>query len=51
MLLHNSIGGYIDLFHQQQIYSNYNENKVCKYCDGWDNAKNDKKLCFHYSPF
>ena len=45
------LGRQVGLFHQQQIYNNQNKNKVCKYYDGWDNAKKAKKLYFHCGPF
>ena len=45
------VGRQVGLFHQQQIYNIYNKNKVCKYCDGWDNTKKAKKLYFHCDPF
>ena len=28
-----------------------NENKLCKYCDGWDNVKKAKKTYFRCGPF
>ena len=45
------VGRQVGIFYQQQIYNNESKNKVCKYFDGWDNAKKAKKLCLHCGPF